>query len=506
MIHSIDYEQHLLAGLMKYPNIYVEVAPFISEQDFYDENSLVNKTIFCVLKQALEAGDSLDEVILAQRVSSLGISFEDNLNVGDYIKALSMRKISENSVIKTAKELKKISVRRGIYEASIDVAKKMKSLPDSTAYDEIINSADQIYNDQINNYQEGADTPENIFDDMEGMIEERGNNPIDDFGPEGPHKRINDLYGSLLRPGNITVIVARSGVGKTNFCMDFSIKVSGNESNLPVLHFDNGEMSKEELVMRQCAALSGVPLHLLETGKWRRAGEEVVEKVRAVWPRVKKLRFYYYNVAGLSVDSMTNIIKRFYYAKVGRGNKMIFSFDYIKTTSEKFSNKNEWQVVGEMVDKFKALVQKEICFEGDPMISMITSVQSNRYGITTNRNASNIVDDESIVSLSDRITQFSSHLFSLRKKTLDEIEEEPEGIGTHKLICFKHRHLGPDVYRALQPIEMPDGSSKQNYINLEIQNFNIEEKGDLGDMVENMVLEDIGLINGDQSGETIPTL
>ena len=53
---------------------------------------------------------------------------------------------------------------------------------------------------------------------------------------------------------------------------------------------------------------------------------------------------------------------------------------------------------------------------------------------------------------------------------------------------------------------MPDGSSKQNYINLDIQNFNIEEKGDLKDMVENMVLEDIGLINEGDAGETIPTL
>ena len=506
MIHSLDYEQHLLAGLIKYPNVYVEVAPFISEQDFYDDSSLVNKTIFCVLKQALESGEILDEVILTQRVNSLGISFEDNLNVGDYIKALSMRKISEDSVINTAKELKKISVRRGIYDASVNVAKKMKSIPDSVSYDEIINNADQIYNDQINTYQEGTDSPENIFDDMERMIEERGNNPIEDFGPEGPHSRLNDLYGSLLRPGNITVIVARSGVGKTNFCMDFSIKVSSASDNLPVLHFDNGEMSKEELTMRQCAALSGVPLHLLETGKWRRAGEDVVNKVREVWPKVKRLKFFYYNVAGLSVDGMLNIIKRFYYAKVGRGNNMIFSFDYIKTTSEKFQNKSEWQVVGEMVDKFKALVQKEICFEGNPVIAMITSVQSNRYGITTNRNAGNVVDDESIVSLSDRITQFSSHLFSLRKKTLDEIDTEPAGFGTHKLICFKHRHLGPDVHRALQPIELPDGTTKQNYINLEIENFGITEKGDLGDMVNHMILEDVALVEGGERGEAVPTL
>ena len=34
-----------------------------------------------------------------------------------------------------------------------------------------------------------------------------------------------------------------------------------------------------------------------------------------------------------------------------------------------------------------------------PVIPMITSVQSNRSGITNNRNAQNIVDDESIVSL-----------------------------------------------------------------------------------------------------------
>ena len=46
-----------------------------------------------------------------------------------------------------------------------------------------------------------------------------------------------------------------------------------------------------------------------------------------------------------------------------------------------------------------------------PVIPMITSVQSNRSGITNNRNAQNIVDDESIVSLSDRITQFCSHMF-----------------------------------------------------------------------------------------------
>jgi replicative DNA helicase len=58
----------------------------------------------------------------------------------------------------------------------------------------------------------------------------------------------------------------------------------------PSLHFDNGEMSKEELIMRQCAALSGVSMHLLESGKWRQAGEAGSWKVRSVWPKIKRLK------------------------------------------------------------------------------------------------------------------------------------------------------------------------------------------------------------------------
>ena len=163
---------------------------------------------------------------------------------------------------------------------------------------------------------------------------------------------------------------------------------------------------------------------------------------------------------------------------------MIVSFDYIKTTSELQGNKNEWQVVGEMVDKFKKLIQADIVFDGEPVIAMITSVQSNRSGITNNRNAGNIVEDESIVSLSDRITQFSSHLFHLRQKTLDEITAENNLFGTHRLSCFKYRHLGENIHRALSPVRMGNGDLKKNYINLDFNNFNISEVGDLQDMVD----------------------
>ena len=484
MIYNLELEKQMLAALIKEPDMFAELSNFIDSDDFYSEDSNLHKTIFTIIKQALQTGDEIDEIIIGQRISSIGLSFEDNLNPSDYVKSLALRKVPKGNLLKTARELKKVSVRRGIFKASQSVAMEMKKVSPETTYHEIIEKADHIYNSKINLYETGEDSPVNIYDDMEDIIEDRGNNPVTDFGMMGPHKKVNEMYGSLLRPGNITVIVARSGVGKTQFCMHYATCVSA-KYDVPVLHFDNGEMSKEELIFRQCSSLSGVPMHLLESGKWRHAGEDVVRKVRETWEIIKPLKFYYYNVGGMDVDSMVNTLKRTYLSKVGRGNSMLFSFDYIKTTSEASANKNEWQIVGEMVDKFKKCIQKEILHDGEPIIPMITSVQSNRYGITTNRTAQNVVDDESVVSLSDRIIQFCSHMFILRNKTADEIEIEGREFGTHKLTNVKARHLGEDVAGALEPVLLGD-TLRKNAVNLEMRNFKITECGDLRDIARNL--------------------
>jgi replicative DNA helicase len=809
MIFSYELEQHLLSALIKFPDKFSEISVVISERDFFSGSSNVNRTIFLILKQAIENSEKIDHIILTERVKSLGITFDENINVADYIQSLSFKRISPDAVLGVAKELKKFTTRREIYDSCRDVAKKMISIPASASYTEIIESADKAYNSQINMYESGVDEPENIYSSMEELIEGRGNNPLEEYGFVGPHKKLHDIYGSLLRAGNITVVVARAGVGKmmpyyskiktpngwtthgeiregekitcpdgsvatvshvypqgqkdvyrvhfadgrwadcgidhlwktysrdnrgnccwqvintgdvmkkvsqtgkvyvplvsesgeersdlpinpyvlgiilgdgscpsfgtgpaictkdeeiyssvkelhecgkkvhdkrnsglfsfhvsgaefgkkiidlglngkksfekfipeiyklsgykdkidlikglmdsdgtvgkngnlefsttserlasdvqkiiwsiggickvktritsytykgekkqgrlsyrvlirfreprllfnlsrkrdrlsenyqysdlklqvvkveklknqeqcycimvdhpdhlyvtddyvvthnTTWTLDYVTKV-GQKYNVPVLHFDNGEMSKEELSFRQCAALSGVPMHLLESGLWRKAGDDIVKAVRRVWPLIATMQCDYYNVGGTSVDSMINILKRYYYSRVGRGKPLLLNFDYVKTSHESDAKvRAEWIVVGEMLDKFKKCIQKDISDDTGPKISMMTSVQSNRSGIVANKNSMSIIDDESIVSMSDRIIQFGSHLFILRDKALDEIQDEGD-FGTHKLINIKKRHLG---------------SLKKNFVNFEISNFGVEEKGDLRDIL-----------------------
>ena len=500
MIYSYELEQHVLSGLLKLSDVYAEVATILNYEDFYSENSQVHQTIFKVVKMALDNGEDIDEIIVSQRILDLNISFEDNIDITSFLQKLGMRKINKSGFISAVKDLKKVSVRRHIYSQATKIARRMKSMSNSSSFDSIIQEADSILNSEIESYSMDRTTPENIYDQMEDVVEERGNNPVTEFGLMGPHRRLNELYGSLLRPGNISVVVARSGVGKTTFCLDFISKVSLSYNNTPVLHFDNGEMSKEELLHRQCASLSGVPLNLIETGNWRR-NEDCVKKIRDVWPQIKDFKLFYYNVAGMDIPSMVNVIKRFYYSCVSRNKPMIFSFDYIKTTSSMRSkNGNEWEVVGDMITSFKNLIQKEIVGDdGAPMITMITSVQSNRSGVVTNRRVENIQNDESIVSLSDRIIQFCSHMFHLRPKVAEEIHAENSQFGTHILESFKHRHLGQNIPRALNLVEREDGSKCKNYINLDINNFNIKEIGDLQDQMDSMNLD----VEADEDGDQV---
>ena len=319
-LYNYELEQHLLSGILKNPDIFFEISSFISEKDFYSEYTIVHKSIFLIIKSFIEEGKPLDEVLISEKIKSLGIKFDEGIDCLEYIQGLLLRQIGKKTTIQTAKDLKILTIKRDFCDVGSKLNESMKSTK-ADNYKEIIEIADEIYHNKINHYESGGSYPENVYDSMEEIIEERGENPIDDFGLQGPHQRLHEIYGSLLRPGNITVIVARSGIGKTQFCMDFCTKVSSLNENIPILHFDNGEMSFEELTMRQCAAISGVQLSLLETGRWRQAGIETVNKVRKVWKQVKNMQFYYYNCGGLSVQEMVNVLKRFIFQKLAEVTK-----------------------------------------------------------------------------------------------------------------------------------------------------------------------------------------
>ncbi len=134
MIYSLEIEKQVLAAFIQKPKVLMNFIHLIGESDFYD-GSLLHKTIFAVLKRACQKGESIDDIVLVQRIKDLGIKFEEDISLVDYVRSLSMRRInSEKKIESSIKELKKYSVRREITKTANNIVESMKSVSTDTSY------------------------------------------------------------------------------------------------------------------------------------------------------------------------------------------------------------------------------------------------------------------------------------------------------------------------------------------------------------------------------------
>jgi replicative DNA helicase len=476
-IYSLRIEKHVLGGIINHPSTFLDLDGFITHEDFY---SSLHSTIFKVIRSIILEGefskDRLDDVIIAQKIVNLGIKFKDEIDVFSYIKSISFAQINKKGTINSARELVKLTVRRNTELTGRNLVEHARKEGDNTLT-EFISKADNIYSDKIYEYI-GEAEPSNLFENISDLIEDRGNNPEKDPGYLTSYPEFNRLYGGL-RPGNIYAIASRPGQGKTTWINDLLMKTA-KKNKIKALILDT-EMSKEEMQFRMAAAISGVPSWYLETGNWRK-NKEMITKVREGLQEVKDYDYTHFHVGSKDIDQVCNIVKRWYYKTVGRGNGCIIGYDYVKLTGEKVDrNWAEHQAIGEKIDKLKRLSEELKC-------PVITAMQLNRQGESHNRNSNTVVDDSSVIALSDRLQWFSSYVGIFRRKTLDEIALDGEEFGTHKLVTIKSRFQGRDAagHQDLVRRVTEDGSERftYNYLNFSVENFNCEEVGSLETIVQ----------------------
>lgn len=490
---SLQCEKYCLGGLIKNPEIFSEIETWVKEDTFAQST---HKVIWGVLKQILLKQETPTPVLIAQRITNLNIKTKDDISIFDYLNAISFSQIAAKGTIDSFKELVKLKVLRELVQNSQRVQKfvidnKGKEIK------EIVSGVDSINNEQIINLYKNIDEDvKNIFGDIEQVIEELGNSTHPDSFLYGPLPSVNRVYGSLHRPGNVTVLAARSGVGKSAFSMFYNLWIA-EEKNLPLLWLDFGEMTIREVQTRAVTLLTKgkVPVWSLECpGEWRKNPEWTI-LVRSVWERVKKIKFYFQDVSTFSPQEVISFIRRFSYNKIGRGNPFLVVYDYFKPFDIIDYNKPEWKQMGHFLQDIKSFIVNEL------PISFWGAIQLNRFGITTNKSSTQIDDSENAIGLSDRITQQSSHAFILRFKTMDELAVENNRFGNMKLINVKARHLGRDFMDAIRPVKKGK-KLERNYINLYGGSFYFEDRGDLNHSAK-ILNEKYDLLDGGEKDETL---
>ncbi len=483
-LYSIQIEKYVLGGLLKHPDVLSEVDSYLTLADFYNA---VHQSIFSVIRNSHIAGETVDRVLVSNKILSLGITAKDEVGIYNYLEAIEFSAPKPKAIPEYSRELIKYRIRREIDETASDIQDYAKNSREDSA-DDIIAKSDSIYSQKILSY-ELDDNPENVFESLLDDVEEAGENPSDDTGLVTPYPEFNRLFGGL-RDANIYAIVSRPAQGKTTFINDICLKTSVI-NKVPALILDT-EMSTKEIKFRMAAAETGIPHWYLETGNWRK-NEEMYKKFRDYQENFESKfndsKYFHYHVKNKTVDEVCAIIRRWHMKHVGRGNKCIIAYDYVKLTGEKVDkNWAEYQAIGEKIDKLKRISE-------ELSAPIITAMQMNRSGESHNRNSRSLTDDSSAISLSDRLQWFASFVGIFRRKTLDEIAVDGQDYGTHKLLPIKTRFQGKDAAGHQDLIRRPiieenNGAEvhreewSYNYLNFEVSNFSVESKGSLQNIVD----------------------
>jgi len=469
-VKSLEVEKEVIALLFSSPESYSDLGNFqITESDFTAQN----KIIFSVCDSLLKAGETLSASVVISRLNNLGIK-SDTIDYPTYVEGLSQIPVSKHSGPSLFKELKLIAIRNHIIKNCEETIAKMAK-GDYNTLGDVVKTADDTYNKYVNVFNENSQIV-SITDNFERIIEDRGNNPVDFIGLKGPFDNINNIYGSLSRDAAITMVAARSGVGKTKMGMFYNLFLA-EKYNLPILHMDFGEMTYEELIWRfaACFVNDEVPMHFLETGKWRRV-PEYVDKVRKIGiPRARKLKIFYIDVSDMTPMDIISVIRRYSYNEAGRDNKFLINYDYLKPFDPSGESKDdkEFALMGKFMKQIKSFLKNEM-----PM-PFWCSIQQNRNVYQK----SGVDDSSNSISISDRIYQQTNHTFILRYKSPLEIAEDGIEFGNAKAVFIKTRSLGELADDAFY-VKTEDGQFLSNYINIHIKGFTFEDRGSLIDVLK----------------------
>jgi replicative DNA helicase len=481
-LYSVEIEQSILAILLQHPETYVEI-PFINSKDFSRQNS----PVFAVISNIVENKGRPDEIVVAEKLKSLGITL-DGLEVGDFCSALKIRPVDKRNILDLGKALKKKTLIRTIHENAIKVQKEVLENEDKSAR-ELIGIADKYLGNSLVSLTGEEKEPVNLLEVLPDVIEEYGNDLDESSDIVMPYNTWRENIGNL-KCQNLYAVIARAGASKSTFLLDMMRRIPDanplKSKELTLLYLDS-EMMANDTILRYIAGSIGVPYWLIDSRKWRH-DPVWCPKIRAELNRIrgqKNKNIYFEQIGNKSGSELEKYIKRFYLNKVGRGNPFMVFYDYLKISEGDKTDRNSQEY--QQAYTKSAILKETAEYCNCPIF---TAIQANRGGIVTGRSATDVQDNEGQGSMSDRLNWLVAYMGILRKRTHDEMLDDstPEyKAASHKLITTKTRYLGEKGPSFLDYVRVKNGkdvSYKPNFINFDIANFCVTDRGSFSQQME----------------------
>jgi len=462
-------ERLILSGIIRFGiEVFHDINNIINEQYFFHPE---NKLIYSAIKQLI-VEENLSKPGIASilgLISKIDSQAVNQYSLTAYLSLLSDQQMTKEEIKPFLERVARLGLARNLIHRLNNAIENINETDGSQSILELIQKAEE----PIVNFTDtliGEEQIVNLTEHVMPFLSDAESNVNKTIGIPTGFDIFDEKIGGGLRFPGIHIIGARSGIGKSQICLNIAHNVS--KKNIPVLYLDT-ELTKEQVLSRWVSRCTDVPVTTIETGQFSQNSNTkntLHQKANVVID--SKQPFYYYNISGKSHQEWLSIARRWLMKIVGFGpngkiNPCLLVFDYIKLMdASELGKLEEYQYLGQVLTDIH-----NFCVKCE--IPCLAAVQLNRDGITK--------DDTSVIAGSDRILWLCSSFSIMKNKEEQDYADTNNGpqSGNKKLIVVKSR-FGP-------------GNDYGEYINLKCDfsrakivegNTNITNRSIRSDLIE----------------------
>jgi replicative DNA helicase len=343
-------ERAVLGSLIAYPELQKPITTRLTTDDFYLQK---HKIIYQTIADLVHQGKTPNLHILKDALEKQGqLDFVGGLT---YLYQLSDESVPPDIAYQIVDILEEKTRSRKAFEKTKKILDKIKS---KANLDEVIEEALRNFKELLKDNKANIETFKSVLKNHLKEINEILKNPNVIRGlPSGFYEL--DRLTSGFHGGELTVIGARPGMGKTAFALNIAYNVASQGKK--VLFFSL-EMSKKQLSLRTYSMISEVPLSKIRSGL---LNDEEVEKITSSY--LENADILERMVLVDDVSYLSDIMKIAY----SMDSIDLIIVDYLQLIKTKNKYQMRYQELADIVNSLKFLSK-------DLDVPIITLAQVNR--------------------------------------------------------------------------------------------------------------------------------
>ncbi|NLY03305.1 MAG: replicative DNA helicase [Campylobacter sp.] len=261
-LYDLDMERSILSSLMQNEDAFSEIYGVINDKDFYLKQ---HSDVFLAVVECVNQNEPIDYTFVKKHLKNR------------YDEQIFSEIMAANSIIdieKYAKELKEKSIKRELVKIAHKIPTKVnETQPSKDMVDELSSDLYALIEEKGSGLIK--ETPKIIYEVMLEMKKQKEAADRDLVGLDTGFRYLNE-YTKGFKDGELIIVAARPGMGKTAFALNL-IQKSLDMSKGVV--FFSLEMPASHLMLRMISARTSIPLSNVMTAKmddeqWERFGDE----------------------------------------------------------------------------------------------------------------------------------------------------------------------------------------------------------------------------------------